>query len=124
MDITKTVRGPLPQVPFEKMTEAVLGKHYELSLVLCADTLARRINKKLRKKHYAPNVLSFPLSKREGEILLNVRRAGREARTYGVTARSRIALLFVHALFHLKGMGHGEEMETKEQKVLRAFGLV
>src|SRR3989344_6424990 len=103
VDIKVTVR-PLPLfrksgkglIPFEKIARAALGNKYELSLVLCGDTLAQRMNKKYRGKTYAPNVLSFPLSKVEGEIFLNVRKAAREARAYHVAERDHLAHLFVH----------------------------
>ena len=119
--ITTTVRGSVPRIPFEKIADAILGKSYELSLVVCGDDLARRMNKEYRKKNYRPNVLSFPLSKNEGEIFLNVRMAAREARTRGLSARAWVAHLFVHGCFHLKGLQHGRIMEAQEQRILRAF---
>jgi len=100
-----------------------LGNKYELSLVICGDSLAQRMNKEYRKKSYKPNVLSFPISKSEGEIFLNVQCAKREAKKYGTTVPKRLALLFVHGCFHLKGLKHGAKMEAAEQNVLRRFGL-
>jgi len=123
IDIKTTVRGSVPRLPFEDMRRAVLGSPYELSLVLCADRLAQRMNKRYRKKDYSPNVLSFPISKNEGEIFLNIRKAEREARQSGVSIQRRIALLFVHGLFHLKGLAHSDHMEKEEQRILRKFGL-
>jgi probable rRNA maturation factor len=111
-------------LPYGKLADSILGKRYELSLVICGDDLARRINKEYRKKTYSPNVLSFPLSMYEGEIFLNVRKAEREARKLRTTARKHLALLFVHGLYHLKGHRHGPKMERLEQKVLKQFGLL
>lgn len=105
------------------MLRMVFPTDYELSLVVCSDTLARSTNTKHRKKTYAANVLSFPLSKTEGEIFLNIPCAKREAKRYGVSERSRIALLFVHGLMHLKGYPHGRTMENEERRVLWAVGL-
>ncbi|HWP61687.1 MAG TPA: rRNA maturation RNase YbeY [Candidatus Paceibacterota bacterium] len=119
----KTIRGNVPRIPFEKLLRAVFPQGYELSLVICGDDLARSINKKYRKKTYAANVLSFPLSKTEGELFLNVRCSEREARSFGVSRESRLALLFVHGLFHLKGLHHGRTMEREERRVLRAYKL-
>jgi len=110
------------RVPFEKIARTVLGGKYELSLVICGDLLARRMNREYRKKTYKPNVLSFPLSKTEGEIFLNIRKAEREARRFGVSAQARLALLFVHGCFHLKGLRHGRIMERHEARILRRFG--
>lgn len=127
IDIRTTVRrvsseSGARRLPFAAMKQKVLGDSYELSLVVCGDKLARAMNKKYRKKAYAANVLSFPLSKKEGEIFLNVRAAAREAAAYGVSASARIALLFVHGLFHLKGLAHGRKMEAEERKILKQFG--
>jgi len=123
VEIRTTIRGPVPRIAFEDLARAVLGPSYQLSLVLCGDRLAQRINIAYRKKSYYPNVLSFELDPKEGEIFLNVRKAEREARQYGVTLKQRIALLYVHGLFHLKGLAHGDAMESEELKVLKKFGL-
>lgn len=123
VDVKVTIRGPVPRLPFEKMAREVLGKDYQLSLVVCGDRLAQRINREYRKKSYYPNVLSFELDKNGGEIFLNIRKAAREARTYRTTLAKRAALLFVHGLFHLKGLSHGDKMESLEQRVLKKFGL-
>ena len=122
-DIKITLRGPWPRLPFEKMKCAALGGRYELSLVICGDSLARRLNKKHRRKTYAANVLSFPLSRTEGEMFLNARASAREAHTYGVSVGARLALLFVHGLLHLKGLPHGRTMEREEARILHAFDL-
>src|SRR5882672_7352222 len=94
--IRTTLRGPVPRIPFEKIARAILGSDFELSLVICGDTLATRMNIEYRKKTYKPNVLSFPLGKKEGEIFLNVRCAEREARKFGFSEKEWLAHLFVH----------------------------
>ncbi len=138
LDIQSTLR-PAPflkgagRIPFEKIASLVLGAQYELSLVVCGDSLSRRMNHTYRqtalgrrqagKKNYAPNVLSFPLTAHEGEIFLNVRKAEREAKRFGVPLRERLALLFVHGCFHLKGLRHGRTMEGKERSILHSFSF-
>jgi rRNA maturation RNase YbeY len=130
VDIKVTVRGPVPlclksgkgRIPFERIARVMLPRTYELSLVICGDTLARALNVRYRKKTYEANVLSFPLSRGEGEVFLNVRKASREARALRVTERARLLHLFIHALLHLKGLRHGRTMETSEWKLLRRFG--
>lgn len=122
-DIKTTIRGTLPRIPFEALAREVLGADYQLSLVICGDSLARRINREYRKKTYAPNVLSFPISKKEGEIFLNMRKAEREAKVGSITTTKRAALLYVHGLFHLKGLDHGHRMEREEMRVLKKYRL-
>jgi rRNA maturation RNase YbeY len=123
VSIRKTLRGPVLRIPFEEIATSILGMSYELSLVICADTLARKMNIAYRKKTYSPNVLSFPIDKNEGEIFLNVRKAEREARQFDTSLQKRLALLFVHGCFHLKGLAHGRTMEASEQRVLSRFKL-
>lgn len=123
IDIKTTIRGTVPRIPFEEIAHAVLGEKYSLSLVICGDKLSKRINTEYRNKTYYPNVLSFPLDKNEGEIFLNIRKAAREARQMDITTTKRAALLYVHGLFHLKGMDHSDRMEAEEQRILRQFNL-
>lgn len=124
VSIKKTFRGSVPRIPFERIALTILGTQYELSLVVCGDTLAQRMNSEHRKKTYKPNVLSFPISKNEGEIFLNVQCAAREAKKYDTTFTKRLALLFVHGCFHLKGLDHGDTMEREERKVLSRLKLL
>ncbi len=119
VEIKKTVQDPLPRIPFEQFAREILTDRYALSLVICGDKLARRMNKEYRKKGYSPNVLSFPLEKFEGEIFLNIRKAEREARAFGVTPRARLAHLFIHGCLHLAGLPHGNKMDAIEKRMLR-----
>ena len=121
-DLKTTIRGSMPRIPFERIARDILGKDYELSLVVCGDTLATKMNSAYRHKTYSPNVLSFPLSKAEGEIFLNIRKAEREARTFDTTTTKRLTLLFVHGCFHLKGLDHGTRMEALEKRILSKYG--
>ncbi len=122
VDITRTVNRAV-RLPFEGMAKAILPAGYELSLVICGDDLARRMNAEYRNKTYKPNVLSFPISAREGEIFLNVRKAEREAKDMGIPAAWRLAHLFIHGCAHLRGLGHGARMDALEARVLRRFGF-
>ncbi len=120
MDIHSTI-SDRPSLPWGKIATAVLGEKYELSLILCGDALARRVNRETRKKTYSPNVLSFPLSKNEGEIVLNIRKAAREAHTYEHSYQKHLLYLFIHGLLHLKGMDHGDTMEKSERHFIKRF---
>ena len=123
VEIRRTVRGALPRVPFEKVAHDILGRRYALSIVICGDTLARSINRKYRKKDYAPNVLSFPYSKNEGEIILNARKAWRESRSLSSSYAKHLVFLFIHGCLHLKGLKHGKKMDDLEKKHLRKIGF-
>jgi len=59
-------------------------------------------------------VLSFPLSKNSGEILI----CKSAAKPYTVD------YLFIHGVCHLKGYKHGATMESIESRLLKKFGFV
>ncbi len=122
LDVRRTARSAV-RLPFERLAERILPKGYRLSLVLCGDTLSRRLNREHRGKTYAPNVLSFPIARNEGEIFINIRVAAREARRYRVPLQARIAHLFVHGCAHLRGLPHGNTMDALEARTLRALGF-
>jgi rRNA maturation RNase YbeY len=124
-DVRSIVHSPLPRIPFENIARAILGHHYDLSLVVCGDALARRIyHYSYGNSGHVPNVLSFPLNKDSGEIFLNVRKAEREARYMHISLRSRLAHLYVHGCFHLAGYDHSDEMEQLEDSILKRFRLL
>jgi rRNA maturation RNase YbeY len=116
-------KAKLPRLAFAPIKRAILGPRYSLSLVVVGDVRSRALNKKYRGKTYIPNVLSFPLSRTEGEIFLNPKKAAREAHNFGMTKRVYLAYLFIHACLHLKGLRHGATMDTIERRMLRRFKL-
>lgn len=120
LSIRNTTRHK-PTIPFAKIADAVLGAQYELSLALVGDRRARRINRERKGKDYPTNVLSFPLSKTEGEIVLNPHRAIRDARAFGHTPQQHLSFLFIHACLHLQGHTHGHVMEKLEKKFFNQF---
>lgn len=89
---------------FKKIFKTVfgaVGAKYQLSMVICTDKIS---------KH---NTLAYPLSKTEGEILLNPSRAGQYSLPY----------LFLHSCVHLRGLDHGKKMDALEEKYLKMLKL-
>ncbi len=107
LDIRNTTKKR-PKVAFIDIKNAILGKQYELSLVLCGKYLMRRLSIEHKGNAKHTNVLSFPISDSEGEIFINVH-------------ESNVTLLFIHACLHLKGLQHGEKMEKLEDKYLKIY---
>ena len=89
---------------WEKIKEKVLGKKFDLSVVLATDAMMKKLNARYRRKKGVTNVLSFSLSRTMGEIFIN-RKADNPDH------------LFVHSLLHLKGLRHGKKMEKEENVV-------
>lgn len=88
---------------WKEIKERVLGKNFDLSVVIANDALMKKLNETYRKKKGPTDVLSFSLSPTMGEIFINKKAA-------------RPDYLFIHSLLHLKGLRHGKKMETEEKK--------
>src|SRR5205814_10460820 len=94
-------------------------------------TEARMINRRVRSRDYAANVLSFPYARRrgllQGDIVLCAPVITREALVQGKTVEAHLAHLTVHALLHLQGYDHlrqrdAARMEALEKKLLAKLG--
>jgi len=121
--VTNLTQGKPPRLPFARIKESILGKKYIMSLVFAGDARMKRLNQIYRKKNTVPNVLSFPINKKEGEIFINLKKAAKDADKYKKSYNKFVGFLFVHAILHLKGCEHGIEMEKEEEKICRKFNL-
>ncbi len=119
--ISNTTKGKLPRLPFVIMKDAVLGKKYDLSVVFVGKAKMRTLNRTYRKKDYATDILSFPLSNTEGEIFICKEISDKKSNDFGRTETNYLAFLFIHGLVHLLGYDHGTEMEKIEQKFQKKF---
>lgn len=121
ISIKNLTRGKTPGIPFELITNDALGKDYDLSLVFVGDVRMRKLNRTHRGKDKPTNVLSFPLSKTEGEMFLDLNVIRREAKREGQTFSYYLAYIFIHGLFHLDGLDHGSIMDQKEKALLDSW---
>ena len=103
------------------MAAAILPKQYELSIVIIGDKESRRLNKTHHHRGKVANILSFPLSKEEGELFLNPTEARRDAPRFGFSEKKMLHFLVIHGLLHLKGHRHGATMSQAENKLLKRF---
>jgi rRNA maturation RNase YbeY len=116
-------KGKVPSLPFALMAEVILGKKYELSIVFATKKESQTLNNQYRGKNYPTNVLSFPLSKYSGEIILHLPTAKKEAPNFGIPYADFVGYLFIHGLLHLKGFDHGSTMESIEARFRKQFGI-
>ncbi|MEK7538226.1 MAG: rRNA maturation RNase YbeY [Patescibacteria group bacterium] len=123
LTIRNTTKGKLPRLPFARMTEATLGRDYELSFVIVSPKKSRELNRTYRGKDSSTNILSFPLDTKEGEIFLDLAKARKEAPLFERNYSNFIGFLFIHALCHLKGFEHGSTMERQERKIRALFNI-
>jgi len=111
----------LKELPFKVIKEQVIGKSFILNLILIGDKKSRNLNRKFRNINKTSNILSFPLSKDQGDMFLNVRQAEREFSKYEMPRGEFIIYLFIHGLLHLKGMAHSSRMEKEERRILEGY---
>ena len=123
IQIINKTKGKLPRLPFESMKQEVLRKNYELSLIFIGNALSQKLNKTWRKKDKPTNILSFPLEKNKGEIFINLNLVKKQAPRYQRNFPNFLGFLFIHGLFHLKGMDHSSKIEKREMRIRNMFRI-
>lgn len=124
--IVNKKRGLLDKALFshiQKIKKYILGEKYFLSVNFVSPSIAKELNIKYRNKDYTPNILSFPLSSKEGEIFICLSQARKDANKFFLNYKEFITLLIVHGSLHLKGLNHGEKMEKEEKRISKKFVL-
>jgi len=120
VSIKNLTRRPSPRFAYTAVAETVLPG-WDISLVFVTPAKARALNEQLRAKTYTPNVLSYEVGDKSGEILICLAEAEGQAPAHAMTARVFVLYLFIHGLLHLKGWAHGVTMEQCERKLLKRF---
>ena len=123
LNITNTVKTRLPKLLYAQMKETVLGKEYELSVIIVNKNKIKKLNKEYRGIDKATDIISFPLSESFGEMYINLDMAKSEAKKFDRTYENFLAFLFIHGLAHLKGFDHGSTMESIEARFRKKFGI-
>lgn len=113
--VVKISKADIPKLPYSIAVNKVLGKKYDLELIFATPTLMKKIHKK------NANVLSYPLSKTNGQIFLEPGLIKKEAKSYDRDYRGHTWALFVHGLLHLKGFAHGRSMEAREKVLCKGI---
>jgi probable rRNA maturation factor len=80
-----------------------------------------KLNTAHRGKDYATDILSFPLSKKSGEIVLCPQIIKKKSAEFGMTEQKYNKFIVIHGMLHLKGYAHGSRMEQAEKLFLRRF---
>ncbi|MBT3282626.1 rRNA maturation RNase YbeY [bacterium] len=119
--ITNKTKSKPKSLLFVRIKNDVLGKDFELSLVFIGSTKSRAFNKEYRKKDKPTNILTFPLSKTEGEIFITPEVAKRDAKKFDMKENDFIVYLFIHGLLHLNGLKHGDKMDKEEEKLKKKY---
>jgi probable rRNA maturation factor len=108
-------------------------KEAKVSLAFVDDATIAGLNKRFLDHEGPTDVITFPLSGRgarelEGEIVIGVEVAQREARDRGHDVNTELCLYVIHGVLHLCGYDDGtprgaSEMRRKEREYLRQLNL-
>ena len=79
-NLTNTTKAKLPSLAFVDMKDAILGKKYELSIIIVSKKEIQRLNNIYREINKPTDILSFPLSENFGEIYINIEMTKIEAK--------------------------------------------
>ncbi|MEK7572458.1 MAG: rRNA maturation RNase YbeY [Patescibacteria group bacterium] len=131
--VVNITKGKLPSLPFVMFKNDILGKKYSFSLAFIGEKKMREINKTYRNKDKSTNILSFFLSKTEGEMLICPAVIKRETKKparlnsrsggFNKNFRELLGFLVIHGMLHLKGLEHGKKMEKLENFYCKKFKI-
>lgn len=121
LSIKSTKKDGLSKIPILSIKKRILGESYELSIACVSKKISQELNNKFRKKNYPTNILSFPLSKNSGEIILHIPSVKKDAPAFNMSYTNFMGFLVIHGMLHLKGMEHGSTMERQEKKFYKEF---
>ena len=113
--VVNKTKGKIPNLPFSVLKKDILGDKYSFSLAFISKSVMQKLNNKHRKINKATNVLSFSLSKNEGEILICPAVVKKQIKKFGRTYTQLLQFLVIHGMLHLKGMEHSSRMEEREE---------
>jgi len=147
LDIKTTVKTKVSKSFIGKIAKQVLDivgikKGVEISLLLVGENKIRTLNRRHRgqnrvtdvlafsqiesRKHFvAPKIGFLPL----GDIIICYPQAKRQAKRFGHSVLTEVAILFTHGLLHLLGMDHeisqrrAKRMMELEKKIIKRLNL-
>ncbi len=122
-NLTNTTKAKLPSLAFVEMKNAILGKKYELSVIIVGKKEIQKLNREYRDINKPTDILSFPLSDSFGEIYINPEMTKLEAKKFDRSYENFFGFLLIHGLVHLKGFDHGSTMESIETRFRKKFGI-
>ncbi len=121
LDIKNITKSALPRALFAAMKQEILGTKYELSLSFVTLPEIKKLSVAYMGDDTHRNVLSFPLSKNSGEIVICAETAKKECMDFGRGCRQHIKYLVIHGMLHLDGYVHGSKMESKEKSLMAKY---
>lgn len=99
-----------------RFKNAILGRDFDLSVAYVSRQRMQILNKEHRRIDNATDILSFPLSKTSGEIVLCMPEVVTHAALWNMAPRDYLPYLVIHGLVHVLGHDHGRIMTRLEHE--------
>ena len=97
------------------------ARRVSLVCTFIGDAAMERLNRAYRGKHRTTDVLSFVYTNTrvtlDGEIVISVPQARRQARQIGQSVEDELSFLFVHGVLHTFGLDH-EQSAAEERRMI------
>src|SRR3989344_3690203 len=116
----------IDELAFANIKSAALGNEYELNLIIVGKDEIRKLNKSYRNMDEATDILSFPISEKEGEIFLCPEIALKKAPSFGRNYDNFMEFLFglfefyKYHLYMSRNIAIGIDIGTYQIKVVVA----
>lgn len=123
LEIKRITKGKLPSLPFVRIKKEILGESYDLSISFVKKETIEDLSQQFKGDKTHQNILSFPLDKNSGEIILNLQTIRSEAKNFDKKYLNYLGFLVIHGMLHLKGFTHGSKMESEEKRLVKIFNL-
>lgn len=129
IEISNLTRSRIDQKFLRKIAERVfkivkLKQLQEISLVIVGDARIKALNKKYRGENRITDVLAFDygrlpgdLPKRQGEIIICLPQARRQAKELGHSLKEELTTLLVHGILHLAG--YNDKTRKEKDKMMK-----
>lgn len=121
VSVTNTTRNPIPRVSFAVVAKSILGPTYSLSVVIVTPAKIKTLNRVYRNKNTSTDILSFDITKSEGELYISMPDVKKKSSAFGLSPDDYFKYLLIHGMVHLKGFDHGKKMDALERKFCKKF---
>ena len=119
IEVNNLTASPVNKENLKRIAEKVLkgekGGNKTISIALVGKIKIKELNRRYRKKDKATDVLSF-LYDHGGEIVLCFEVIKKNARKFGLSAKTELLRSLIHGMLHLLGYDH-EKSEKEEKKM-------
>jgi probable rRNA maturation factor len=132
IDISNCQQSPArDEKRFKQAGEEILRDagivHAELSIAIVDDATIQPLNRRYLGHDYPTDVLSFLLERHddhlEGEVIVSVETAAREAAEFGWTTEEELLLYVIHGTLHLVGHDDSAPVELDHMRQLEQHYL-